>query len=188
MDFLALILIAVGLAMDAFAVSIGCGLTVPSPKRRNAFKIAFSFGAFQAVMPVIGWWVGRFFAQYIKKFDHWIAFGLLFLIGIRMIYNALKSGKCESVSNPTNFKTLFLLSIATSIDALIIGVTFAFLQIRIITPVLIIGIITFAMSSIGLLIGHRLGCYFEKRAEIFGGIVLVGIGVKILIEHLFFGA
>lgn len=187
MDLFVLIMIAVGLAMDAFAVSIGCGLTVPPPKRRNGLKIAFFFSAFQAVMPIIGWGFGRFFAANIEKIDHWIAFGLLCLIGSRMIYNALTSGECERVSNPANVKTLLMLSIATSIDALIIGVTFAFLQIHIITPVIIIGVITFVISSVGLLIGHKLGCYLEKRAEIFGGIVLIGIGIKILIEHLFFG-
>jgi len=186
LDILSIFVIAVGLAMDAFAVSISCGFTVPSPKRWNALKIAFSFGLFQAVMPVIGWSIGRFFSNYIEAFDHWIAFILLSFIGIRMIYNAIVSDECETVVDPTNIKTLLMLSIATSIDALAIGVTFAFLQIQIITPVLIIGIITFIISSIGLLIGHKLGCYFEKRVEIFGGIVLIGIGIKILVEHLFF--
>ncbi|MDO9548400.1 MAG: manganese efflux pump MntP family protein [Candidatus Marinimicrobia bacterium] len=186
MDFLSVFVIAVGLAMDAFAVSISCGFTVPSPKRWNAMKIAASFGAFQAIMPVIGWSVGRFFSSYIEAFDHWIAFILLGFIGIRMIYNAIASDKCETVADPTDLKTLLILSIATSIDALAVGVTFAFLQIHIISPVLIIGIITFLISSIGLLIGHKLGRYFEKRIEIFGGVVLIGIGIKILIEHLFF--
>jgi len=172
--------------MDAFAVSISCGFTVPSPRRWNAFQIAFSFGAFQAVMPVIGWAVGRFFSNYIAAFDHWIAFGLLSFIGIRMIHNALASDTCETAVDPTDMKTLLMLSIATSIDALAVGITFAFLQIHIISPVLIIGFVTFLISSIGLLIGHKLGRYFEKRVEIFGGIVLIGIGLKILIEHLFF--
>jgi len=186
LDILSVFVIAVGLAMDAFAVSISCGFTVPSPKRWNALKIAAFFGAFQAVMPVIGWSIGRFFSIYIETFDHWIAFILLSFIGIRMIYNAIMADECETVVDPTDIKTLLMLSIATSIDALAVGVTFAFLQIRIITPVLIIGIITFFISSIGLLIGHKLGCYFEKRVEIFGGLVLIGIGLKILIEHLFF--
>jgi len=186
MDLPYVIVIAIGLAMDAFAISISCGLTVLPPKRWNALKIAFSFGAFQAIMPVIGWGIGRFFSGYIEALDHWIAFLLLCFIGIHMIYNAVKSTECETVINPTSIKTLLLLSIATSIDALAVGVTFAFLQIHIITPVLIIGIITFIISSIGLLIGHKLGCYFEKCAGIFGGTVLIGIGIKILIEHLFF--
>lgn len=172
--------------MDAFAVSISCGLTVPSPKRRNALKIASFFGAFQAMMPVIGWSIGRYFSIYIENFDHWIVFILLSFIGSRMIYNAQVSDECKSVVDPSNIKTLLMLSIATSIDALAVGVTFAFLHIQIITPVLIIGLITFLISSIGLLIGHKLGCYFEKRVEIFGGIVLIGIGIKILVEHLYF--
>jgi len=186
LDFLSVFVIAIGLAMDAFAVSISCGFTISSPKHWNALKIAFSFGAFQAVMPVIGWSVGRFFSAYIEAFDHWIAFILLSFIGIRMIYNAIASDECATIVDPTDLKTLLMLSIATSIDALVIGVTFAFLQIQIIRPVLIIGIITFVISSAGLLIGHKLGRYFEKRVEIFGGIVLIGIGIKILIEHLFF--
>lgn len=186
MDIPSIIVIALGLAMDAFAVSISCGLTILPPKRWNALKIAFSFGAFQAVMPILGWGIGRVFSRYIEALDHWIAFLLLCFIGIHMIYNAVKSHSRETVINPTNVKTLMLLSIATSIDALAVGVTFAFLRIHIISPVLIIGTITFMISSIGLLIGHKLGRCFEKRAEILGGLVLIGIGIKILIEHLFF--
>ena len=186
MDFLSVVIIAIGLAMDAFAVSISCGLTVPSPKRLNSLKIASAFGAFQAIMPVIGWGIGRFFSEYISAIDHWIAFVLLAFIGMRMIYNAIRIDECETIMNPSSFKTLFSLSIATSIDALAVGVTFAFLHIHIIGPVLIIGIITFFISVIGLLIGHKLGSYFEKRVEIFGGIVLIGIGLKILIEHIYF--
>jgi len=186
LGLLSIVGIAVGLAMDAFAVSISCGLKVSAPKRLNSLKIAFSFGAFQALMPIAGWGLGRFFSTYIQAFDHWIAFLLLFFIGIRMIYDAVRTTECKTFLNPTDFKTLITLSIATSIDALAVGVTFAFLQIHILTPVLIIGIITFIIASIGLLIGHKLGIYFENRVEIFGGIVLIAIGLKILIEHLYF--
>ena len=186
MDFISIFFIAVGLAMDAFAVSITCGFTILQPKRWKALKIALSFGMFQAIMPIIGWFAGRTFSAYIERFDHWIAFGLLSIIGSRMIYNAITMKECETIIDPSDIKTLFMLSIATSIDALAVGVTFAFLQLNIITPVLIIGLITFFISVIGLLIGHKLGCHFGKRFEIFGGIVLIGIGIKILIEHLYF--
>ncbi len=186
MDFFFIVIIAVSLSMDAFAVSISCGFMVPSPKRWNALKIAFSFGFFQTLMPIIGWLTGRSFARYIEKFDHWIAFIILCIIGIRMIYNAVNLDDCKAVADPTNPKTLLMLSVATSIDALAVGVTFAFLNTGILVPVLLIGIITFGISLLGMLIGHKLGYYLGKRFEIIGGIILIGIGIKILIEHIYF--
>jgi len=184
MNTLAIILIAFGLAMDAFAVSITCGISIRAPKVNNAFKIAVSFGLFQAIMPIIGWLAGLSLYGYIQSIDHWLAFCLLAFIGIRMIYEALRSTTCENITDPSQASTLLVLSVATSIDALAIGITFAFLNITIIEPVIIIGLITFALSLIGIVIGKKLGCYIGKRAEIVGGIVLVMIGVKILIEHL----
>jgi len=169
--------------MDAFAVSVTCGLTLPPPKKWNAFKIAFSFGMFQALMPVIGWFAGKALSVYIQQFDHFIAFIILFLIGSRMIYKALKEGDCDPI-DPTNFPVLLMLSIATSIDALAVGVTFAFLNMTIVTPVLIIGLITFIISALGVSLGHRVGCRLGKTAEIVGGAILIIIGIKILIEHL----
>jgi len=185
MDLISIIFIAFGLAMDAFAVSITCGFTISSPKRWKALKIAFSFGFFQALMPIIGWLAGKTLSIYIKQFDHWVAFGLLTFIGIRMIYKAADTKTdYKTIVDPSNNPMLLMLSIATSIDALAVGVTFAFLHVNIFLPVLIIGIITFFISTFGLLIGHKLGDYLGKRFEIIGGFVLIGIGIKILIEHL----
>jgi putative Mn2+ efflux pump MntP len=183
MDLISIIFIGIGLSMDAFAVSVTCGLTLPPPEKWNAFKIAFSFGLFQALMPVIGWFTGKSLSIYIQQFDHYIAFIILFLIGTRMIYKARKEGDCDPV-DPTNFTVLLMLSIATSIDALAVGVTFAFLDMTIITPILIIGLITFIISTFGVILGNKLGCRLGKTAEIVGGVVLIIIGIEILIKDL----
>lgn len=169
--------------MDAFAVSVTCGFTLPPPKKWSAFKIAFSFGLFQALMPVIGWLAGKSLSVYIQQFDHYVAFIILFLIGVRMIHKALKGADCDPI-DPTNFQVLLMLSIATSIDALAVGVTFAFLEMTIILPILIIGLITFVISAFGVSLGHKLGCHLGKTAAIVGGVILIIIGIEILIKHL----
>lgn len=175
---------AFGLAMDAFAVSIASGITIKHLRINNALKIALFFGSFQAAMPLIGWLVGLSLRNFISGVDHWIAFGLLSLIGCKMIYEAIKMESVEREIDPLNIYVLLILSVATSIDALVVGLSFAFLNIFIVTPLIVIGIITFLLSFLGTFIGNRLGYIVEKKIEIAGGLVLIGIGTKILIEHL----
>lgn len=180
-----IIIIAVALAMDAFAVSLSSGVVIPKVKFRHALKIGFMFGLFQAVMPLIGYAGGSIFAEQISRFDHWIAFGLLILIGGKMIHEALSDDEDEA-TNPLQIKVLTTLAIATSIDALAVGVTFSVLSISIWSGVVIIGLITFILSMAGVFMGHRFSHRLGSRAEIFGGVVLIILGFKILIEHIFF--
>ena len=184
MDMVSIIFIAFGLAMDAFAVSITSGLTIKQLKINNALKIALSFGLFQAVMPITGWLAGLSLRDFISSVDHWIAFGLLSFIGCKMIYESIKMESSEKQLDPLNVYVLLILSVATSIDALAVGVTFAFLKISIVAPVIVIGIVTFLLSVLGVFVGDKFGHLFEKKVEILGGLVLIGIGTKILIEHL----
>jgi len=184
MQIITIILLAVGLAMDAFAVSISSGVVLKNIKLGDAVKISFFFGMFQALMPVIGWLAGLSLQNYISEVDHWVAFGLLSIIGLRMIYGSLKGNDGKNGINPLEIPVLFMLSIATSIDALVVGISFAFLHVSIITPAVIIGIITFFLSFIGVFIGNKLGKLFTKKIEIIGGIILISIGIKILAEHL----
>jgi len=185
MDLLVLIGIAIGLSMDALAVSVANGIMIKKLQVRHAFRIAFSFGFFQAIMPLIGWAAGITFSSYIKNFDHWIAFVLLLLVGGRMIWESVSaSQKDEVVRNCLHFPTLLILSIATSIDALAVGVSFAFLDLVIWLPILLIGLITFVICFIGVILGNKLGPIFGNKLGIIGGVVLIGIGVKILLEHL----
>jgi putative Mn2+ efflux pump MntP len=177
------IFIALGLAMDAFAVSISSGITITNPRIENALKIAIFFGAFQAVMPVMGWLAGLGLRELISQVDHWIAFGLLCLIGCRMIYESTRVGSEKKILNPLSLGVLLLLSVATSIDALAAGVSFAFLKISIVLPVIVIGSVTFLLSFIGVFVGDRSGHLLQSKAELVGGLVLIGIGTKILIEH-----
>lgn len=186
MGLFELILIAVGLSMDAFAVSICKGLNMRRMNYRHAGIIALFFGVFQALMPTIGWLLGKQFESYITSIDHWIAFLLLGFIGINMVREALGDEE-ETDENPQehlDFKELFMLAIATSIDALAVGITFAFLQVKILPAVCLIGITTFVISFAGVGIGHQFGRRYEKKAEIAGGIILIFIGLKILLEHL----
>lgn len=179
-----LVMIAVGLSMDAFAVSLCKGVECTRPDAKRTFTIALFFGVFQAVMPLIGWGLGRQFEQYIVQYDHWIAFILLSFIGGKMAYEALRGGECETCdSKPLNIRDLTMLAIATSIDALAVGITFAFFQMRIVPSVLLIGIITFAICAAGVMIGSRFGARFKSKAELVGGVVLILIGLKILLEH-----
>ncbi len=184
MDTLTLLLIAFGLAMDAFAVSISNGTTIKHQRTNHALRIGIFFGSFQALMPLIGWSAGLNLRDLISGVDHWIAFGLLTFIGCKMIYESKKMDAREKEAKPLNRPTLLMLSIATSIDALAVGISFAFLQISIVTPILVIGVVTFALSFLGVLTGSKIGHFFEKKIEILGGLILIGIGVKILIEHL----
>ena len=175
-------LIAVSLAMDAFAVAVSSGVILKQMKLKHAMRIASFFGFFQALMPVIGWISGRTFYKYICSCEHWIAFVLLSAVGGKMIYEALQSDK-EANFDPLNVYVLFMLAIATSIDALAAGVTFSFLNIDIWQSVFLIGTITFIISLIGTQIGKTFGHLFENQLEILGGIILIGIGIKILIQH-----
>lgn len=182
-----IIAIAVGLSMDAFAVSICKGLTMPKMKYSRALIVGLFFGGAQALMPLIGWLLGRSFESYITSVDHWIAFALLAFLGGKMIFEALKKDdeeeKC-ACAEKLDFKELTVMAIATSIDALAIGITFAFLKVDISVAVSLIGVITFVICFIGVIIGHLFGAKFKSKAEIFGGAVLVLLGIKILLEHL----
>ena len=178
------IFIALGLAMDAFAVSISSGITIRNPRIENALKIAIFFGALQAFMPVIGWLAGLGLRELISRVDHWIAFGVLSLIGCRMIYESTKVRSEKKGLNPLSLGVLLLLSVATSIDALAAGVSFAFLKVSIVLPIILIGIVTFTLSFFGVFVGNKSGHIFENKAELAGGLVLIGIGTKILIEHM----
>ncbi|MEE9594550.1 MAG: manganese efflux pump MntP family protein [Candidatus Hydrothermarchaeales archaeon] len=183
MELFTLLFIAVGLAMDAFAVSITSGLAIKKLHIKHAFVIALSFGIFQAIMPLVGWLAGLSLRDFISGVDHWIAFGLLTVIGAKMIYESVKLSEDEKVTNPLNIYVLLVLSIATSIDALAVGVTFAFLKIFIATPAIIIGLVTFFLSFLGVYIGNKMGHFFENKIELLGGLILIAIGIKILIEH-----
>ena len=183
MSLITILLIAVSLSMDAFAVAVTYGLSLEKSRVRNALKIAAFFGGFQAVMPLIGWAAGLVLENFISSIDHWIAFALLVFIGCKMIYEAFKKAEDREKFNTLTISMLLLLSIATSIDAFAVGISFAFLKVAIITPVIIIGIITFLLSFAGVFIGSKLGHIFERKIEILGGLILIGIGVKILIEH-----
>lgn len=178
-----IILLGVSLAMDATAVSICKGLSMKKLDKKKTITIALYFGTFQAIMPIIGYLLGISFKEVVESIDHWIAFFLLSVIGINMIRESL-SKESESLNDLIDFKTMTPLAIATSIDALAIGITFAFLRVNIIGAVTIIGIITIFLSMIGVFIGNEFGNKYGKIAETLGGIVLIGIGLKILLEHL----
>ena len=185
MDILVLLGIAIGLSMDALAVSVANGIMIKKLHVRHAFRIAFSFGFFQAIMPLIGWAAGITFSTYIKEIDHWVAFALLVLVGSRMIRESFTgSKKDEAAKNCLHFPTLLILSLATSIDALAVGISFAFLDITIWFPILMIGLITFVVCFIGVILGNKLGPFFGNKLGVIGGLVLIGIGIEILIEHL----
>ena len=185
MGYLELLLIGVGLAMDAFAVSICKGLNMKTINKKHCFIIALFFGGFQALMPAIGYILGAQFQEAIASIDHWIAFVLLALIGGNMIHEALDNDE-EEADASLDVKTMFLLAVATSIDALAIGITFAFLKVNIIPAVCFIGIVTFIISFAGVKIGNVFGARYKNKAEIVGGVILILLGLKILLEHLGF--
>jgi len=184
MTHIEILLLAIGLSMDAFSVSICKGLTTKRFSWRMALICGLWFGLFQALMPLVGYFLGSQFQQFIESVDHWIAFGLLALIGANMIREALSKKEEDTDSGALDFKTMFLLAIATSIDALAVGVSFACIQVNIWSSVLIIGLTTFLFSVLGVKIGNVFGSKYEKSAGIFGGIILILIGLKILLEHL----
>ena len=184
MSFLELLLIAVGVSMDAFSVSICKGLTTKRFSLRMALVCGLWFGAFQALMPVVGYFLSSQFARFIGSVDHWIAFGLLFLIGANMIREAVAGKEDSKQTNALDFKTMLLLAVATSIDALAVGVSFACIQVELWSSVGLIGLTTFVFSVLGVKIGNVFGTKFKKNAEVFGGIILIIIGLKILLEHL----
>lgn len=186
MSPLSVIVIAVGLAMDAFAVSITSGTTIRKMQIRHAMLIASFFGVFQAVMPFIGWNLGQWARPFIASVDHWAAFALLGFVGGKMIYEARAERDEEALRDPLDLYVLFMLAVATSIDALAVGISLSFLELSILGPVLIIGLVTFLFSFAGVYIGNMFGHFFERRLEVLGGLMLIGIGVKILVEHLYF--
>ncbi|MBO5179466.1 MAG: manganese efflux pump [Clostridia bacterium] len=183
MGILELLLIAVGLAMDAFAVSVCKGLSLKEMEWKKAVTVGLYFGVFQALMPAVGYFLGTTFESLVTQIDHWIAFVLLGFIGINMLKEALDKDKEES-NDKVDFKTMFVLAIATSIDALAIGITFAFLKVNVLLATLLIGIITFVLSIIGVKIGNKFGDKYERKAEVIGGMILILMGIKILFEHL----
>lgn len=178
-----LFLIAVGLSMDAFAVAVCKGLSVKQLKLRHALLTGLYFGLFQALMPLAGYALGTQFQEFITDIDHWIAFVLLCLIGINMIREAC-SKETEVLNDSFRFAVMLPLALATSIDALAVGVTFSFLQVNILPAVLFIGIITFGLSAVGVKIGHVFGTKYKSFSEFLGGLVLIAMGIKILLEHL----
>ena len=184
MDIFSLFGIAVALAMDAFAVALAAGLSLPQLTGRHLFRFGFHFGLFQAMMPVLGWLAGISVRTQIEAFDHWLAFGLLSLVGGKMLYEAWQADLDEPrKEDPTRGLSLVMLSLATSIDALAVGLSLAILGIDIWTPALVIGLIAGILTVCGMLLGRRIGQAWGTGVEIFGGLVLIGIGVKILLEH-----
>ncbi len=187
MTILEMVLIALGLSMDAFAVATCRGLEMPKFNWKHALVIALFFGVFQALMPLIGWAVGSTFSKYIENVDHWIAFALLAVIGLNMIWDSFKKEKQEDKEcNNQGLKIipLIFMAIATSVDALVVGITIAFINANIWITIAIIGSITFVLSFIGVAIGHKVGSKFKRVATAIGGVVLILIGLKILLEHL----
>ncbi len=185
MSIIEIILVGVSLAMDAFAVSMCKGLSMPKINYKHALIIALFFGVFQAVMPLLGWLLGSAFEKYITTFDHWIAFGLLLILGTKALVDAIRDkDDDEKKEYKLDFKELTALAVATSIDALAVGVTFAFLQVSLALSVSLIGVITFVLCLLGVIIGNKFGSKWKKPASIAGGVVLILMGVKILLEHL----
>jgi putative Mn2+ efflux pump MntP len=182
MKIIEIIALAIGLAMDAFAVSICKGLSVKKVQVKHYFITAAYFGGFQALMPLIGYLLGISFQNMISNIDHWVAFVLLTIIGINMIKESFS--KEENVNDSFSFKEMLPLAIATSIDALAVGVTFAFLKVNIILAVVLIGVITFVFSMLGIKIGKVFGNKYKNKAELLGGVVLILLGIKILLEHV----
>lgn len=185
MEHLASIFIGVGLAMDAFTVSLGIGTGRRANDRRAKFRLSFHFGFFQMAMTVVGWFAGSTIARYIETFDHWIAMGLLAYVGINMIRSGLNPEMETYITDPSRGKLLIILSVATSIDAMAVGLSMAMINAPWLVPAIIIGVVTWGLSVFGLLAGDSLGSKFGKRMEILGGLILLGIGIRILVTHLF---
>lgn len=184
MSIFNLLVVAVGVSADAFAVSMTQGVRVRSRLQRRALLLAAVFGIAQALMPLIGWLLGTQLESFIAPFDHWVAFGLLLLIGAKMLWEARRAAGGEDGEERLRTRELVGLAIATSVDALAVGLSFAFLAVSILPAVILIGVVTAAFTYLGVLLGHRVGTRFGLAAEIVGGLVLIGIGTKILLEHL----
>lgn len=182
--FVTIFLTGVGLAMDAFAVAVCKGLKMQKLNYKQMGLISLFFGGFQALMPLIGWLLGKSFEVYIKSIDHWVAFGLLLFIGGKMVYDSFKADDDECCCDEFDIKELTIMAIATSIDALAVGIAFALKDINIFFAIAIIGIVTFVLSAVGVFIGHKFGAVYKSKAELAGGIILVLIGTKILLEDL----
>lgn len=185
MGLITIIIIAVGLAMDAFAVSIVSGTVYKRLKVKYALRMAFFFGGFQTLMPLIGALAGMSVKEYITNYDHWIVFGLLSAVGGKMIYESFKIKPADEKFDPSNIFALLILSIATSIDAMAVGITLSLITNSIAIAVIIIGLVTFVLSYVGVFIGKKFGHFFKNRIEALGGLILIGLGVKILFKHLF---
>ncbi len=186
MEILTLFLVALGLCFDSFAVSISCGVARTKIDFFPATRIAFVLAIFQAVMPLIGWVVGVRLAEMVKEADHWIAFGLLLILGLKMIVDSIRSSDKPTDFDPLNIRVMVMMALATSIDALIVGVSFGTLHYNIWLAMGIIGFTTFVVAMLGILFGKKTGNRFGKRMEIVGGLILAGIGLKILLQHLYF--
>jgi len=184
MSGLTILGLAVGLAMDALAVALATGLVLGRPSPRHVLRLAFAFGLFQFVMPVVGWLAGRSVEAYIRDVDHWVAFSLLGFVGGKMLWEARQNETDAAAGDPTRGWMLLVLSLATSIDALAVGLSMAFLEVSVWMPSLVIGLVAFAFTATGVLAGARVGRTLGRWPEVVGGLVLLGIGVKILIEHL----
>jgi len=187
MDIFTILFIAVGLSMDAFAVSIAQGFVSKQKRTHNALKLGLFFGLFQMIMPVAGWYFGTRLRECITGVDHWLSFALLGFIGAKMIYEPTKmKDSNEDAKSELSFYMLIVLSVATSIDALAAGLSLSFLNVPIVFPVAVIGVVTFCFSFAGVFIGERFGHFFERKIEIAGGLILIAIGLKILISHIYF--
>jgi len=184
MEILSLLVLSIALAMDSFAVSITVGLSIQQFQYRTVGKVCFLFALFQGSMPVIGWWLGQSFNESISAIDHWVVFALLLAIGGKMIFEALRYQEAAPYINVYSNKTISTLAMATSIDALGVGISFSILQVDILFPALIIGIVTFLFSLLGISIGWKLGSICRNKIELIGGLLLIGIGIKVLLEHL----
>jgi len=184
MDRLTLLSIAIALSMDAFAVAVVTGLTLQPLTKRQLFRMSFHFGLFQALMPMVGWLAGRAVREHIASLDHWVAFALLAFVGLRMIKEAFEEKSPERVPNdPTKGWDLVALSVATSIDALAVGLSLGMVETTILLPALIIGLVTGTLTLAGMLLGSRIGELWSRRVEVLGGVILIAIGVKIVLEH-----
>jgi manganese efflux pump family protein len=184
MEILTIILIAIGLSFDTFAVSVSSGLILRKIDFISATRIALTMAVFQALMPVIGWLAGSGIKTYAESFDHWIAFGILALLGGKMIYESFKTDPEDRSFNPMEIKVMIGMAVATSIDALIVGFSFALLDFKILISVGIIGVVTYIVAMLGMLFGKKIGARMGRRMEMLGGVMLILIGLKILIEHL----
>jgi manganese efflux pump family protein len=184
MELAASFLIAVGLAMDAFAVSLGVGTSGQARDFRSRFRLAFHFGIFQALMTLLGWLLGSTIANFINSFDHWVAMGLLGYVGVNMIRSGLNKDSDRICADPSRGRTLIMLCVATSLDALAVGLSMAMIHAPVVMPSAVIGLVCLTLSGIGLLAGTRLGEAFGKKMEVLGGIILIGIGIEIVVSHL----